>query len=229
MSPGSTRISVFSPRDLRTNREGADQVERMLKEIGVAQVERVGLPWGAMHLDGLLNFLDRDLAVIWPRRTPYRIVEVLRERGFRFIEIEDETEAQNCLPLNFVALRPGEILMPTGAAQCAGEIRSSRRDLPHRRCFRIDQSRRRDPLHDRFSETGRPLLTRGAANAMLSHLEIRDFAIIDALSVRFGPGLNAMTGETGAGKSIIVDALGAVLGDRTSSMVVRSGARTGGR
>ncbi len=61
---------------------------------------------------------------------------------------------------------------------------------------------------------------------MLSHLEIRDFAIIDSLSVRFGPGLTAITGETGAGKSIIVDALGAVLGDRTSSMVVRSGART---
>ncbi len=105
----------FLAEGLRTNREGADQVERMLKEIGVAQVERVGLPWGAMHLDGLLNFLDKDLAVIWPRRTPYRIVEVLRERGFRFIEIEDETEAQNCLPMNFVALRPGEILMPTGA------------------------------------------------------------------------------------------------------------------
>jgi N-dimethylarginine dimethylaminohydrolase len=98
---------------LRTNAEGADQVERMLREIGV-EVVRVGLPYGAMHLDGLLNFLDRDLAVIWPRRTPYKIVQTLRKLGFRFIEVEDEDEAQHCLPMNFVALAPGEVLMPAG-------------------------------------------------------------------------------------------------------------------
>jgi N-dimethylarginine dimethylaminohydrolase len=67
-----------------------------------------------MHLDGLLNFLDRDLAVIWPRRTPYKIVQTLRARGFRFIEVDDEREAQKHLPMNFVALSPGVVLMPTG-------------------------------------------------------------------------------------------------------------------
>jgi N-dimethylarginine dimethylaminohydrolase len=104
----------FLAEGLRTNQEGADQVERMLREIGVKEVVRVGLPYGAMHLDGLLNFLDRDLAVIWPRRTPYKIVQTLRARGFRFIEVEDEHEAQHKLPMNFVALRPGSVLMPTG-------------------------------------------------------------------------------------------------------------------
>ncbi|MCC6791710.1 MAG: amidinotransferase [Thermomicrobiales bacterium] len=104
----------FLAEGLRTNEEGANQVERMLREIGVNEVIRVGLPYGAMHLDGLLNFLDRDLAVIWPRRTPYKIVQTLKRRGFRFIEVEDESEAQHCLPLNFVALSPGEILMPAG-------------------------------------------------------------------------------------------------------------------
>ncbi len=104
----------FLAEGLRTNAEGADQVERMLREIGVAEVVRIGLPWGAMHLDGLLNILDRDLAVIWPRRTPHKVVETLRKRGFRFVEIVDEQEAQSCLPMNFVALRPGEILMPCG-------------------------------------------------------------------------------------------------------------------
>lgn len=104
----------FLAEGLRTNREGADQVERMLREIGVREVVRVGLPWGAMHLDGLLNILDRDLAVIWPRRTPYIVVETLRKRGFRLIEIPDESEAQTCLPMNFVALSPGRILMPAG-------------------------------------------------------------------------------------------------------------------
>lgn len=104
----------FLAEGLRTNQEGADQVERMLREIGVKEVVRVGLPFGAMHLDGLLNFLDRDLAVIWPKRTPYKIVQTLRARGFRFIEVEDEYEAQHKLPMNFVALGPGKVLMPAG-------------------------------------------------------------------------------------------------------------------
>jgi DNA repair protein RecN (Recombination protein N) len=61
---------------------------------------------------------------------------------------------------------------------------------------------------------------------MLLDLDIRDFAIIDDLQIQFGPGLNALTGETGAGKSIIIDALGAVLGERVSADMVRSGAKT---
>jgi N-dimethylarginine dimethylaminohydrolase len=104
----------FLAEGLRTNEEGADQVERMLREIGVAEVVRVGLPHGAMHLDGLLAIVDRDLAVVWPRRTPFKVVNTLRKCGFRFIEVEDEREAQDCLPMNFVALAPGEILMPVG-------------------------------------------------------------------------------------------------------------------
>lgn len=59
---------------------------------------------------------------------------------------------------------------------------------------------------------------------MLVELNIKDFAIIDELRVRFTPGLNVLTGETGAGKSIIVDALGAALGQRVDSDVVRTGA-----
>lgn len=60
---------------------------------------------------------------------------------------------------------------------------------------------------------------------MLIELSIRDFAIIDELRVAFEPGLNVLTGETGAGKSIIIDALGAVLGERIGPDVVRSGAK----
>ncbi|GIX21243.1 MAG: hypothetical protein KatS3mg121_0026 [Gammaproteobacteria bacterium] len=50
--------------------------------------------------------------------------------------------------------------------------------------------------------------------SMLTQLLIRDFAIIDAAELEFGPGMTALTGETGAGKSILLDALGLVLGDR---------------
>lgn len=104
----------FVAEGLRTNEEGANQVERVLREIGVPNVVRVGLPHGAMHLDGLLAIIDRDLAVVWPRRTPFKVVDTLRKRGFRFLEVEDEVEAHQHLPLNFVALGPGEILMPAG-------------------------------------------------------------------------------------------------------------------
>jgi DNA repair protein RecN (Recombination protein N) len=59
---------------------------------------------------------------------------------------------------------------------------------------------------------------------MLAELRIRDFALIEALTVPLGPGLNVLTGETGAGKSIIVDALSLLLGGRGSVEFVRGGA-----
>jgi DNA repair protein RecN (Recombination protein N) len=59
---------------------------------------------------------------------------------------------------------------------------------------------------------------------VLSELTVRDFAIIDELHLRFAPGFNVLTGETGAGKSIIVDAVSLVLGGRGDSEFIRSGA-----
>lgn len=59
---------------------------------------------------------------------------------------------------------------------------------------------------------------------MLSNLLIRDFAIIEYLEVELNLGMTALTGETGAGKSILIDAIGLVLGDRADSTVVRTGA-----
>src|SRR6185503_7952229 len=61
---------------------------------------------------------------------------------------------------------------------------------------------------------------------MLHELRIRNFAIIDDLHLVFGPGLNILTGETGAGKSIIIDALGLLLGDRAAAEWVRAGSET---
>lgn len=60
---------------------------------------------------------------------------------------------------------------------------------------------------------------------MLVSLQVRDFAIVDRIEVEFEPGMTVLTGETGAGKSILVDALGLVLGERGSSKLVRVGAR----
>jgi len=57
---------------------------------------------------------------------------------------------------------------------------------------------------------------------MLTELTIRDFAIIDNLTLAFAPGFNALTGETGAGKSIILDAVSLILGDRADTAVIRA-------
>jgi DNA repair protein RecN (Recombination protein N) len=62
---------------------------------------------------------------------------------------------------------------------------------------------------------------------MLRHLDIRDLLIIDRLELAFQPGLNVLTGETGAGKSILLDALGFVLGWRGRADLVRAGAGQG--
>jgi DNA repair protein RecN (Recombination protein N) len=62
---------------------------------------------------------------------------------------------------------------------------------------------------------------------MLRHLDIRDLLIIDRLELAFQPGLNVLTGETGAGKSILLDALGFVLGWRGRADLVRAGASQG--
>ena len=58
---------------------------------------------------------------------------------------------------------------------------------------------------------------------MLRHLAIRDFVIVDRLELEFSPGFGALTGETGAGKSILIDALALALGDRSDAGVVRAG------
>jgi len=59
---------------------------------------------------------------------------------------------------------------------------------------------------------------------MLKSFEVKDYALIEHISVEFGSGLNIITGETGAGKSILIDAMSLLLGERASTEVVRKGA-----
>ena len=63
-------------------------------------------------------------------------------------------------------------------------------------------------------------------SSMLQELSIRNFAIIDDLHIHLSNGLTILTGETGAGKSIIIDAVNLLLGSRASSRLIRTGAET---
>ena len=62
--------------------------------------------------------------------------------------------------------------------------------------------------------------------AVLSLLHIENIAVIESADIRFDAGFNALTGETGAGKSIVIDAIGAVIGERTSRDLIRTGAKS---
>src|SRR6266853_1712739 len=67
---------------------------------------------------------------------------------------------------------------------------------------------------------------------MLLELLVENYAVVERVRVRFHPGLNLLTGETGSGKSIVVDALGLLFGGRASADMIRSGqdrARVSGR
>ena len=59
---------------------------------------------------------------------------------------------------------------------------------------------------------------------MLKTLTVQNFALIEQVEAEFGEALNILTGETGAGKSILIDALGAVLGGRVAAGMIRTGA-----
>ena len=62
---------------------------------------------------------------------------------------------------------------------------------------------------------------------MLNELHIENIAVIEKADISFRKGLNVLTGETGAGKSIVIDSIGSVLGSRVSKELVRRGAEKG--
>src|SRR4029077_1109300 len=69
-----------------------------------------------------------------------------------------------------------------------------------------------------------PRLISVSGRSVLVELRLENYAVVDNLVVEFAPGLNLLTGETGAGKSILIDALALLLGDKASADVIRSGA-----
>lgn len=100
-------------RGLRTNDAAIAQLDSLFAEIDCGLIA-VDMPFGTMHLMGMLRIVDRDLAIGWPRRTPHRCVDLLRERGYR-VEFPPFDDALECYRgINFVTLGPRRILMVSG-------------------------------------------------------------------------------------------------------------------
>jgi len=110
LDPGTVIIG----RGLRTNEEGIRQVSAVLGRSGV-EVIAVDMPFGTMHLMGMLRIADRDLAIVWPRRTPHAAVAALRSRGYEVAFLPDEDDAVINRAINFVTLGPRRILMVDGS------------------------------------------------------------------------------------------------------------------
>lgn len=111
--------NVIIGHGLRTNIEAIDQIAAALDEIGVDTLA-VDLPYGAMHLMGMLRIADKDLAIAWPRRTPHGAVLALREHGYEVAFLPETDDDTMNRAMNFVTLGPRKILMNRGY----GEIQS---------------------------------------------------------------------------------------------------------
>lgn len=98
---------------LRTNTEASDQITQILNAMG-SEVTTVDMPYGTMHLMGMLRIVDKDLALAWPRRTPYRAVTALRDAGYNVQFLPDSEEFHYSRAFNFVTLAPRKILMVAG-------------------------------------------------------------------------------------------------------------------
>ncbi|OLS35127.1 dimethylarginine dimethylaminohydrolase family protein [Bacillus sp. MRMR6] len=108
------RETVVIGTGSRTNESGALQVERELRNIGVKNIIRTQIPYGSIHLDGYMNMADKNKLVIFPWHTTYDCMKQLIDLGIELIELPYIDELKQGMSLNFVALAPGKVVMPTG-------------------------------------------------------------------------------------------------------------------
>lgn len=111
------RKTAILARSSRTNEAGYNQVAHVLREQGVETILTVPIPYTNAHLDGIMNFVGEDKAIVNTRQVPYDVVEYLMNRGYNIIDAPDQDEARFSLGLNIVALRPGLVIQAQGNPQ----------------------------------------------------------------------------------------------------------------
>ena len=108
-------------RGLRTNDDAIEQIGSLLARFGIDLIA-VDMPFGSMHFMGMLRIVDRDLAICWPRRTPHRCVERLRELDYQVLFPEFRDDQSSYRAINFVTLGPRRILMVAGLDEFQAEF-----------------------------------------------------------------------------------------------------------
>jgi len=97
----------------RANSEGCRQIEEALRPMGVENFLHLQIPYGYAHIDSIVSFIDKKIAIIDPARIPWDIWNALRQRDIKLLEAPSPEETQN-LGLNIVALKPRFIVMASG-------------------------------------------------------------------------------------------------------------------
>jgi len=113
---------VFVGRGQRTNLEGARQVAKVYEDAGMDDVQIVDMPYGCGHIDGMINIVDRDLAVIYPTQLPWPVWETLTRRGFRILPVPDLAENRHGMAVNMVPVAPGVVVAPKGNRHMKAEL-----------------------------------------------------------------------------------------------------------
>ncbi len=108
------RRSVIIGSGCRANRPGIEQVEWILRGMGVENILHFQIPYGHAHLDGLMNIPDRQKIILFPWQTSYDLCKGLMDLGFKILENPAIREVKQTLGINFVALAPGKVVIPSG-------------------------------------------------------------------------------------------------------------------
>ena len=108
------RYTAILASGVRTNRQGYEMVEQELKRMGVKDVLHMQVPYGHAHIDGNLNLASHDVAMIHASQVPYDVCDVLKKKGYKLLECPSQIEAKQTFAINFVAIKPGQIVMPAG-------------------------------------------------------------------------------------------------------------------
>jgi arginine deiminase len=119
---------------VRTNREGLRQACEVLATQGVRDVTAVPqpgylkkFPMGFVHLDVAINVADRDLAVVFPEGIPYELLELVRARKLRILEVP-ENEAMR-MSTNFLVIKPGRIVTAAGNPETTRALQKAHVDV----------------------------------------------------------------------------------------------------
>lgn len=116
------RRTVVIGTGSRANKAGAEQVKSELRNVGVDNFIEFQIPYGHPHVDGLMNLADKKTALVFPWQVPYDVCAALMDLGYTIIEAQDVTEAKVTFGVNFVALEPGKVVMPSGNPKCRAAL-----------------------------------------------------------------------------------------------------------